>query len=63
MLQEAELRPLHKLREYFPNPSLSIDKLLRTIIKMIDLSEAKRLSLEELESYVTQNEPFKSIKI
>lgn len=29
-----------------------MDKLIRTILRMIELNEAKRLSLEELEDYI-----------
>ena len=63
MLQEASPKSVSHLKEHFPNASLAIDKLVRTVMRMIDLSESKRLSAEELEDYVTKYEPFTSLKV
>lgn len=48
MLQAATPKSINYLKEYFPNASIGIDKLIRNILKMIELTEAKRMSLEEL---------------
>ena len=54
---------MDELKASYPEASLRFDKLIRIILRMIDLREGKRLSLDELEDYLTSTEPFKSMKV
>lgn len=42
---------------------MALDRLIRIILRMINLSENKRLGLEELEDYIKHSEPFRTMKI
>jgi hypothetical protein len=57
------MKSLEELKSKVPSPSLCTDRLIRTILKMIELNEAKRLSLGELEDYIKTTEPFKSMVV
>ena len=62
-ITNAKLKSVDELKSKFPEASIRLDRLIRIILRMLELSEGKRLSLEELEDYVKNSEPFKSMKI
>lgn len=45
IINETPLKPLEQLKQAFPSHSLCTDKLIRIILRMIELNESKRLSL------------------
>lgn len=62
-IANAKLKSIDELKAKFNDASICLDKLIRIIFRMIDLNEAKRLSLDELKDYFHNSEPFKSMKI
>ena len=58
MLQTASVRSISSLKQDFPNSSLAFDRLIRFLMRMIELNSVKRLSLHELKEYITKDEPF-----
>ena len=44
-ITNAKLRSVDELKSKFPEASIRLDRLIRIILRMLDLSEGKRLSL------------------